>query len=63
LGIVSRGVIACLLLLLSFGPLRADEASVGILAGRWTYDSAKSRLIVSDLLITRTASRPWALSI
>ncbi len=48
------GVIACLLLL-SFAPLRADEASVGILAGRWTYDSAKSRPVVSDLLITRTA--------
>jgi hypothetical protein len=47
------GVIAAVLLLSSTPPL-ADE--VAMLAGRWTYDAAKSRVLDPDLLITKTVT-------
>jgi hypothetical protein len=52
---ICGGVIAAVLLISSTPP-RADEAAVTMLAGRWTYDAAKSRVLDPDLLITKTAS-------
>jgi hypothetical protein len=49
------GVIAAVLLFSSTPPL-ADEATVAMLAGRWTYDAAKSQVRDPDLLITKTAT-------
>jgi hypothetical protein len=36
--------------------LGGDEASVAILAGRWTYEAAKSRVVDPDLRITAAAA-------
>jgi hypothetical protein len=46
-------VVACLVL---SSALRAGETSVATLAGHWTYDNAKSRVLDPDLRIARTGT-------